>query len=213
MARHALRMDWDDSKDYQRMSQWLAAVATCYFVVFECHSGENPHVHAIYETDKTLNACRVSFKRKFDDKVGNGSYSLKECDDDIDAYMRYMCKGNSKDDLPDVKIRQGLEYTDDKIKEWHDKYWVNNASLAENKKKRKLVRSGETAVETVERLCKEQGVRKSDREGIAKVYIRLCKDGRKPINTFAAKAIVNTVCLLLDDTDDNLEQLARCIAN
>lgn len=212
MARYALRMDWNQDRDYQRISTWLALIATCYLVVFESHAGENPHVHVVFDSDKKLQALRTSFKRKFDDKVGNGSYSLKECDDDVAAYMRYMCKGNSKDDMPDVKIKQGLDFTDEKIKEAHDMYWVNNQSLKENKKKRKLVHSGETAVDTVERLCKEQGVRKNDREGIAKVYIRLCRDGRKPINQFAARAIVNTVQLLLDDTDENLDQLARSIA-
>jgi len=212
MARFAFRMDWADG-DYTRLSAWLAAIATCYLVVFESHAGENPHVHAVFDSDKKLSAVRMGFKRKFEDKVGNGSYSLKETDDDIDAYMRYMCKGNSREDMPDIKIRQGILYTDENIKDWHDKYWVNNDSIKENRLKRKAVRSGETAVDAVERICKDTGVRKSDREGIAKVYIKLCRDSRKPINTFAAKAIVNTVALLLDDTDENLEQLARIIGN
>lgn len=212
MTQFALRADYKDG-DQALLSAWLSAIATVFLVVYEEHDGENPHVHCVFSSDKNLSALRVSFKRKFTDKIGNGGYSLKECDDDVEAYMRYMCKGDSKDNDPVVLIKQGQDYTDEKIKAAHDAYWVNNAALQSNKKKRKLIPNCQTVIEKLEAVCKEKGVRKNDKNAIAAEYIKMMKDARKPINVFAAKAVVNTVVVLLDDSGEAAETLASIIAS
>lgn len=211
MTQYSLRADYKEG-DQALLSAWLSAIATVFLVVYEEHDGENPHVHCVFSSDKNLSAVRVSFKRKFTDKVGNGGYSLKECDENVDAYMRYMCKGDSKDNDPVVLIHQGQDYTEEKVKAAHDAYWVNNAALSENKKKRKAIPNCSTVIEKLEFVCKEKGVRKNDKQAIAAEYIKMMKDARKPINVFAAKAVVNTVCVLLDDSGEAAETLASIIA-
>lgn len=206
----AIRVDLTDG-DRPRLKEWLDKnSAGSYLAVAETHDGENPHAHVVVWIEKKLSGVRTSFKRAFEDKVGNSGYSLKPCDDDVEAYMRYMCKGNSKEDAPDVICSMGLDYTDEKVAAAHEAYWVNNSALTSNKKKRKAIPNAETVIEKLELACKEKGVK--DKCEIAKMYIRMMRDARKPINTFAAKAVVNTVSVLLDDTDAAIEALANTIA-
>lgn len=199
--------------DRQAFATWLASVCSAYLVVLEVGTvTEKEHVHCALHSDKKLSAVRKSFQRAFSSLPdGNGTYSLKECDDDWENYLLYMCKGASKNEDPVVWLKQGLEYTDERIAEFHERYWVNNAQLEVNKRKRKAF-SG-TVVEVVEKLAKEKGLRHTDREEVAKLYIKHYVELRKPINSFAAKAVVNTVCVLLDeDNDSALSLLAAQIA-
>lgn len=199
--------------DKKAFTAWLSSVCTAFICCLETGSvTEKEHVHCALHSDKTLAALRKSFQRSFADLgSGNGTYSLKVCDDDWENYMLYICKGASKDDRPVIWCRQGLEYTDELIAEYHERYWVNNAQLAINKRKRKEF-SG-TVVEVIEKLAKEKNLRHTDREEVAKLYIRHYVELRKPINTFAAKAVVNTVCVLLDeDNDSALSLLAAQIS-
>lgn len=207
---YALRMDVSESEaEKPRLSDWLSANGTAFLVVFEQAPNENDHIHAVFYSDKKLDALRKSFKRAFTEKAGNGGYSLKKCDDDVEAYMRYMCKGPDADTQPEVWCRQGLEYAPEKVVSAHEAYWVNAEALRSNKRKRAKLG---TIVEELEALCKHKGVTKGDKVGIAREYIRFYRDARKGINVFHARSVVNTVALLLDDTGKFEEELANQIA-
>lgn len=208
---YALRADSNEHL-MANLSAWLTAIATCFFVVreFGSASSENPHVHVYFESDKKLDALRKDFRRKFPDNTGNGGYSLKECDSDIEAYGRYMCKGVDRDTQPDVFCRHGIKYTDDWIRDMHAQYWVNNDSLMSNKRKRANLGN---VVEKLELECKEKKIRWDDRKSIALEYVRLYKGAAKPINVFYARQVVNTVSVLLDDSGKAEEQLADQIAD
>ena len=207
--RYALRADLTDGIA-QGLVAWLALVAATYLVVKESHDGENPHVHVYLESDKKLAALRKDFQRKFPGNQGNAGYSLKECNDDIEAYGRYMCKGKDKESMPDVIGRQGLLYTDEWVKDSHDQYWVNNDALMSNKRKRACMGN---VVEKVELECKAKGIRWDDRKGIAMQFVTLYKAAAKPINVFYARQVVNTVSVLLDDTGCAEDRIATEIAD
>jgi len=208
--KFALRADCFDGFK-ERLIKWLGTVALGWIVAFEA-AGINKHVHLIIDSSSDIKKLRNSFVRTFPECVGNKGYSLKLCDDDYDAYIRYICKGPDRDIEPIIWSRQGLLYTDDAIKEAHSKYWVNNSAIIENSKKRKAVEK-ENIVEQVEKKCKELNLKAHDRLGVARVYIRLFRDARKGINVFAGRAIVNTVCLLLDQGDCSETMLAQKIAD
>lgn len=205
----AFRMDFVDA-DKEPLVKWLDSSACSYLVVHETHDGENPHVHVVFHSGKKLSALRMDFKRKFPTKIGNGGYSMKECDDDVEAYMRYMCKGDSSDDAPVVLACQGLEYSSDKVAAAHAAYWVNNEALKSNAQKRKKLVKPQTVIEQLEAECKEKGYK--TKEQIAAWYIRKLRDARKPINIFSARAIVNTVWVLVDGSEAAIDQLANSIA-
>lgn len=203
-ARYALRVDVVEGlKD--KLSEWLSSVATGFIVARELE-GDNDHVHCIIDSTKSIKQLRNSFTKKFPECTGNKGYSMKVCDDDHDAYIRYICKGKDKDTPPEIWTRQGLDYTEAALQEAWKKYWVNNAALKENAKKRTRVETA-NIVEQVEKESKRLELKGFDREGVAKVYIRLFRDARKGINVFAARAVVNTVCCLLDGSgEDHLAQ-------
>lgn len=203
MPNYALRVDGDghDVVDY------LDRYSSNYFVVRE-DSGDNQHVHVFFVSDSRVAALRKAAQRLW---TGNGSYSLKECAEDYHDYLVYLCKGESESVKPVVVARQGLDYTEEWVEARHAEYWVNNAKIVENRQKRKRLRES-NIVEKVEEAAKNLGLRWTDREEIAKVYIRMYKDCRKGINVFHAKSVVNTVACLLCEDESAVNDLACRIA-
>lgn len=207
----ALRCDFDRDADKQRLSDWLSSNADSFLVCYEEVDDENPHVHAILYSGKKIDALRKSFKRIFEEKRGNGAYSLKPCSGDVDSYIAYICKG-SEDEPPEVICSQGLEFSDERVQLAHERYWDVNARLKSAANARAASKG--SMVETVEKLCREEGVRPYDRKGIARVYIREMKKARKAINIFAARAVVNGVVVALDEEDGApTEEIVISIAN
>ena len=206
--RYALRVDVVPGLR-PKLSEWLSGVAQGFICAREVE-GDNEHVHLIIDSDRNIKQLRNSFTKKFPECCGNKGYSLKVCDDDFEAYIRYICKGASKESPPDIWCRQGLFYTEQMIVDSHSKYWVNHSALRENARKRIRVEDG-NVVEQVEKEAKRLGLKGFDREGVAKIYIRLFRDARKGINVFAARAVVNTVCCLLEGSGEDL--LASKIAD
>jgi len=205
---YALRADVIGDSFKEDLCAWIKQWDS-YLLCYETAEGENPHVHAIIHTAHTLKKIRNSFTFKFKEHTGNKAYSLKKCDDEFEAYIRYICKGVTKDDEPVIWGKCGLKYTAEVIKDAHGMYWVNNQAIQINKAKTIKVERLRP-VELVEKECKKLGLKGHDREGIAGVYIRLWRDARKPINVYAARGVVNTVSLLLDGGSE--EDLARKIA-
>lgn len=206
----ALRADVRDGFREQ-LDAFLGKVADGFIVAYETADGENPHIHAIFTSTKTLKANRSAFSRFCPEHKGNAAYSLKCCDDDFEAYIRYICKGKSRDSPPEIWTRQGLEFSDDVIARAHLAYYVNQDAVCANAVKRRKVEAG-NVVEQVEQRCKELGLKGYERKEIAKVYISLFRDARKGINIYAAKAVVNTVACCLDGGDSAQEDLAYTIS-
>lgn len=208
--RFALRLDVEDNDSWRkRISDWLSGNGNGFICVKEV-SGDNHHVHVILDSVKSIKVLRSSLTRAFPECVGNKGYSLKLCDDNYDAYIRYICKGEDVNTPPNVWVKQGLKYTAEDIHDAHQKYWVNNEALIENSKKRAKVEK-ESVVEQVEKEAKKLKLKGHDRVDVAKIYIRLFRDARKGINVFAAKAVVNTVCCLLEGSGE--DYLASKIAD
>lgn len=193
----------------QQFCAWVAKEFDGYIVAYEEAPAQNNHIHCILKGQKNEKAVRSSFTRNFPACVGNKAYSLKECNDDHDAYIRYICKGVDASTPPVIWAKCGLEFTAEVIKDAHEMFYVNQAAvLADNKKKAAVEKL--TPVQLVEKECKRMGIKGFDREGIARVYLRLWRDARKPINVFAGRAVVNTVSLVLDGASD--DDLVRKLA-
>lgn len=214
MEKHgfALRTDLQLYGLEARLGVWLDNQSTAnYWMVREDLFGINAHCHIYFESDHSLNALRLHFKRTFPELVGNGSYSLKPCDNNVEDYWKYMAKGEAEGDYPDVYLRQGYQWTEEKVVELHEAYWCTNTQLKATSKKRDTLKLRGTVVEQVEREAKEQKLNGRDREAIAKIYIRMYVTARKPLSVFHAKGVVNTVCCILDG--DSVDLLASDIAS
>jgi hypothetical protein len=115
MNRYALRLDvHDETRD--KLSSWLSTVANGWICAYE-EAGDNKHVHLILDSGKTIKQLRNAISHKFPENAGNKGYSLKVCDDDYAAYIRYICKGSSKTEPPVIWSRQGLLYGDQAVQD------------------------------------------------------------------------------------------------
>lgn len=205
--RYSLRVD-DADGVRQALLGYLGRLGGAYFVVYE-ESGENKHYHCYFESESKISAVRKAVQRI--GQVGNGGYSLKLCDANFDRYLQYMCKGADELGLPDVVGKHGLLFTDEWVQDKHDRYWVDNVQIRENRLKRKRIKSA-TVVEQLEEVCKHKAVAWSNRQLIAEEYINMQIDARKSISVHAARAIVNTVQCLLCPDDQAVKQLSEDIA-
>lgn len=172
-----------------------------YLVVKEL-ADSNVHYHVILHSVRKLSAVRAAIKRAMPEVNGNGSYSVTLVRD-VSKYERYMMKGDSAEELPQVVAAHGMTYTSvDWHREQHDAYWAENALLGANRRKRPII-------ETVLIACKEAKYSWTNREAIAKVYIKEVVDRDRPINIFSAKAAVNLLQVKLCPNEDALDDLAR----
>lgn len=188
----ALRLDILHDDNVQQLVGLCDSLGGGYWIVRE-GGVENPHLHVHLTTSTKLNAVRQAFKRRFPTHTGNGHYSIKQCESDVEGYDRYMAKGGAEGDDPIVIARSGLEYTLEQISDWHKQYWAVNHELM---KKRRKKLNGAVSDQLLQ-VCLDKGIK--SRGGIGLQYLQLMKEANKPINTFAGKAAINTVWLALDE--------------
>lgn len=208
--RYALRIDLD-GVDAAAVVAFIARVAIAYLVARETVDGANPHIHAFLTSETKMAGMRKAVQRFLSGDRGNAGYSLKECAPEYDDYLTYICKGNSSTEMPEIVGKQGIEYTDEWVAARHALYYVNREAIVGQRQKRKKITSA-TAVEKLEERCKEAGIVWNQKNEIAREYIRMCKQGRKAINVFSARSIVNAVAVALCPDDRAEIELAALIA-
>lgn len=72
-----------------------------------------PHCHLVINYNKTLSTFRQQFKKKFPNYEGNKDYQLKDCSDDGEKPLWYICKM----DQPEVLYK--MNYTEKDIERFH----------------------------------------------------------------------------------------------
>lgn len=200
--RLALRTD----KCFESVKEFITSKGMSGFAVSENDDTANPHHHWYLETSvyKNVQAFRVAITKKIPDLKGNGSYSVKECDQDYTRYWQYMCKGSGAGQGPSIVWRHGLVFTDDKVEELHNAYWEENRA----KKKVKV----EPIMDVVFEKLKADGTAWRDREAIAAVYIRELYSRNKPINIYGVKSAVNLLQVKLAPVaDEAIKHLAQYV--
>lgn len=197
----AIRLDGQDPSD---LINFLDEDGGAYLVVKEVADG-NHHFHAVVRTSRTVQAFRMAFRRAMPDLNGNGSYSIATVRD-LDKYHRYMCKGDADGVWPEVVGANGIQYADVMWQnEQHAAYWEENARLAGERRK-------EPVVDAVLRMAREARLRWSDREALAKLFIKEMADRGKGINPFQIRASINLVSIKLCPDDSAIDQLAGVVA-
>lgn len=129
-ARVTPRENHDDLAKLRRV---LAGLGGAYVVVREYGEEEdNLHYHACFYTE--VKQPRQKFVYAFQ-SAGNAVYSIKKCDEGM---LRYILKGDSKHPSPrggppEIEASYGMEFTDVKIKEYHDAYWSQSEKVKKSK--------------------------------------------------------------------------------
>jgi len=195
----ALRVD----RDVADVKKFLDEKGCGGFGVREV-ADQNEHWHFLVETDKfkNLQSFRVNLTKSVPTLKGNASYSATAVDDE-GKYERYMCKGNSDGECPEIAWRNSLKYTDEKIGELHAAYWKENMKL----KKRKVG----SVIDFVVDECKRDDIKWNDREKISVKYVSEISKRAKPFNQFAARSAVNAIQLQLCPDDSAIKMFAELI--
>ena len=80
---------------------------------------------------KSQQALRQYLKRKYPDMKGNGAYSIKQCQEEIEDLITYYCKGTNTEQP--IVIKNTLFPDIDIENEWKT-YWEKNKELKTEKK-------------------------------------------------------------------------------
>lgn len=111
-----------DNVDFDKLIGFIKSASVVVMIVREC--GERPHIHCILTPTKTVSTFRQQFLKTFPMCKGNKCYSLEEVKDE-EKMKLYLCKGESKFDMPEV-IHSTID-----TEVYHNKYWENNDELKE----------------------------------------------------------------------------------
>lgn len=190
---YALRIDGHLDK----VKDWANKYNLGGFAVREV-AGSNEHWHFHLEGERTIKQLRCSFNRDIPELKGNGAYSLTETKDK-EKYLRYMCKGDSEGQMPEISWTNSILYNHTLVSNLHDEYWAANRQMKK--------RSG-GVMDTVIDEAKRQRVPYSDRHALAKLYIRVLGERGRPINLFSLRASLNAVQYALCPDDTQLNTLA-----
>lgn len=194
LYKFALRID----KEFEKTREFLQSKNISGIGVREV-SGNNEHWHFHLETLIKPSSFRVLLKRGVPGLQGNGCYSVSEVKD-VDKYLRYICKGDGPQLLPEVSWKLGPLWTDERIEELHTEYWEANAAM----KKRRT----ESVSDVVIDRCKELGVAWDDRTAIAEEYIKELVERSKPVNIYSVRSNVNLIQIKLCPDESAIRMLA-----
>lgn len=197
LYRYALRID----KEFDKVRDFVVGRGFSGFAVREVADG-NEHWHWYLESDNIkLNSFRPLLKRHVPGLAGNGSYSVKQCDSEVERYWRYCLKGEGENAGFEVAWRHGLDWTDEKFEQLHREFW------SEAKKRDKKVLAG-PIVEAVLETCKRTGIKYDQREKISYEYIKELVRRKKAINKFVVKSQCLLISALLCPDDTAVYNLA-----
>lgn len=213
MTAYAFRYDLRDSQCDAGVLKWINEKSPGHLVIKHSpdEDTKRDHWHALIWSDKKEQALRVDFRKANPEVTGNKAYSLtvikKKTDENpVEAYERYMCHGEFEGDAVKVISAQGAKYTEEFFKELNAAFWQNRKKY---KKKGEERAEAPNAVNELLKIVNDAGIK--DREEIALKLVRMCLHWRKPINTFYARNVVNTVWTLVNGEEAERE-LAREIA-
>lgn len=200
----ALRTD----KDFDKVLKFIEEKGYSGFAVRETtEDGNNEHWHWFIEGDKyrNVNNFRTHLTKNVPALKGNGGYSAKLCDADVEKYWRYMCKGSAEGQGAEIAWKHGLLWTDERLEELHQAYWAN----APQAKKRKLPPIADAVLDR----CKRKAIAWNDRRTIFQEYIMELYARDKPINLFMVKSNVNLLQIKLSpDVDTAVQELLNQVA-
>lgn len=146
-----------DRDDCIKIIDWLRTQTNKYLCCYEVAS--RGHSHMVFQYSLTESTFRQKLLKQFSylkEGSRNEFYALSN-KDDLEANERYVCKGDSKDDEPDI-IGKSYHYTDELIEQRHKEYWKINEQL----NKDNLVKAKVNTETFVQYVVKELTITRKD---------------------------------------------------
>lgn len=198
----AARITGEIPKD---LFDWLKDHGLVY-VVREFGEKCGEHYHLLIHGN--ANTIRWKFKKAyprelFDGQLpssGNAKWSVKKCDDEA-GYKRYMSKGASKDEQPDVVYSIGVDSA-----MYHEDYWkINEELTAKSNRKRKAA----TMLDEIWADLRDEIGFSTDGTLIGSKILRwYLKKGLRVPNEFSMKTMCMTFVCRVNDTMSGCDKLS-----
>lgn len=101
--------------EYKRFVDFVTRLCCQCLIVRHSEStgAKRDHCHLVIDYDKSFSRFRQKFRDVFSDYDGNKDYSMKDCSEDGDKPLWYICKY----DNPDVLLK--VKYTESDIETFH----------------------------------------------------------------------------------------------
>lgn len=144
--------------DCEAVIEWVRTQTNRYLCCYEVAT--RGHSHIVFQYSLTESTFRQKLVKKFSylKEGSRNEYYALSTKDDLEANERYVCKGNSKDEMPDI-IGKSFQYTDELIEQRHKEYWKINDEI----KKGDTVKQAREKTETfVQYIVKELTVARND---------------------------------------------------
>lgn len=181
-----LRIDAERDKE-SKIVEWVKCQGSC----IGCYElvGDNSHYHFWILSKKQIASIRANFKYNFPEVKGNGSYSIKSAD----GNLNYICKGNKRGEEPIIVVNTMMIPPCD-IAKAHQSYW-DDLEKFETKKKKNDKKVPESNFQKALQYCKEHGIHStSDGWSIVTVLIDYYRENVKcEPNDFQLKLMAKSV--------------------
>lgn len=204
--------------DVDSVVKWVIKESPVHFIVK--HDADNDdsraHIHAVMYTSRDIQVLRNEIKRVTPSTTRQYSLGLiKDTDDDVEAYERYMCHGNCQGDIVHVVSAQAPAIAGDK---YSTKWCAEQHRLFYHMRKQWVADKKEKEKPLLDRLidvCKQEGI--STAYGIAEACLR--QSVGKAFNTYFQKSIIRSAWytlnksaaepVLIDELLRGLENISR----
>lgn len=131
-----LRIHQVDGVNITSLAEFLLDWIDGPYLFAEETKANREHFHGIFLSNVKIQTLRVRIKRAFPGAVGNNGYSLKVARKPAEL-ARYICKGASKDEPPNIRFQNGHKFTSGWIGEQHELYWQHELAEARELKHEK----------------------------------------------------------------------------
>lgn len=196
---YALRYTLIDAETDAGVLRWITQKSPGHLVIQHPadEDVQQDHWHALLWVNVKLDALRKNWSKLNPNVRGNQAYSLTEIkakgeDDPVEAYERYMCHAACEGSRVHVVSSSGIKYTE----EWFVEQ--NQAFYAKRKEYKATQAKKAEAPNLVNQLFETAfNAGLTDRRDIALALVRMYAKQRRPLNTFYARSVVNTVWVLV----------------
>jgi len=122
-------------EDIEKLISFIISRGCPALVVKEIDANRE-HLHCNIHFPLTKSTFGQQFKKVFPKYEGNTDFGITQikCIEDMDAYI---CKGDSREDMPVILAQQGHYKDNNLIRACHVRYWDKNDELKANSKKKK----------------------------------------------------------------------------
>lgn len=171
-------------------------------------NGNNLHYHIAFASSAKTQCIRTWINRSA--WKGNKNYSLKVGSEDLlERQFDYLCKGKSRDDLPEI-LSASADFDDTVVAKRHETYWIEHDKLMATGRKRKA-NTGTAIGDQVYAICKQKadtlGVIPSE-DQVIEITMRWYIAHKTSMSVFHVTNVVNWVIGKLH-TQDTVNDLGH----